>query len=778
MRKLTLQVVTLPKSLLVVTVLAALFVDTAPSLAGTYAPLWSHRIGGVSDENEIHVAYDPSGNIVFAGDFSGTVNMGGGDLVSVGNTDIVLAKFNAAGVHQWSQRFGDGNTQFAYAVTTDLSGNVIVVGSFDGFLDFGPGPLVSAGSFDIYVAKFNSYGVHQWSQRFGDASDQYAYTVATDAAGNVFVGGTMTGTVNFGGGNLVALGYDAYVAKFSATGVHQWSQRYGDANVQILASLATDNAANVIMAGRFAGTANFGGGNLTSAGAYDAFLAKLNGAGVHQWSQRFGDASQQLGGPVATDASGNIGLTGGFAGTINLGGGPLVSLGDGDVFLAKFNSAGVHQWSKRFGDATDQYASGLAADAQGNWVLSGDFLGSINLGGATLFAVGSYYDTFISKFNSAGAHVWSAAWVGPQDQYSLTLAVGPTGSTCVGGYFLGSANVGGAYLSSAGGYDWYLTSIAGGFVEPSILKIVDVGNDQGRQVRIRFTRSGEDDPAAANPVERYDAYRRIDPLPAGAPASANPSLVVPLRDVLAAPGWVFAGSVPAHGKSEYYMTAPTAADSTILGMYRSVFFVTAATASPSIYFESPPDSGYSVDNLAPGAPTSFVYGSGLLKWDESTAEDFDYFSVYGSNTMSFASATLIDYTVATLMDVSGSPYTYYFATATDFAGNEGKPAMVNTLSDAGTPRSYVLSISSYPNPFNPRTTIRYTLPSKGRVAIDVYDARGERVASLLDEEKPAGAYTLPWDGSDDNGARVSSGLYFARVTHASGTKSYKMVLLK
>lgn len=100
------------------------------------------------------------------------------------------------------------------------------------------------------------------------------------------------------------------------------------------------------------------------------------------------------------------------------------------------------------------------------------------------------------------------------------------------------------------------------------------------------------------------------------------------------------------------------------------------------------------------------------------------------------------------------------------------------VADKGGPRSYVLSISSYPNPFNPRATIRYTVPSLGRVTIAVYDARGGHVATLTDEEKDAGAYTRDWDGSDGDGKTVGSGVYFARVVHPSGTKSYKVVLLK
>jgi hypothetical protein len=225
---------------------------------------------------------------------------------------------------------------------------------------------------------------------------------------------------------------------------------------------------------------------------------------------------------------------------------------------------------------------------------------------------------------------------------------------------------------------------------------------------------------------------------------------------------------------------PTIGDSTIaLGQYYSVFFIRGATSNTFTFFDAPIDSGYSLDNLAPGVPASFAYATGQLSWDESSAADFDYFSVYGSNTNSFGAATLVDYTVAPTLDVAASPYVFYFVTAIDFSGNEGKPAAVNTLSGVGgTPKNYVLSISAYPNPFNPATTIRYTVPSKGRVTLEVFDAHGARVVTLISAEKDAGAYTATWTGHDDRGTAVGSGVYFARLTSPAGARSYKMTLLK
>jgi flagellar hook assembly protein FlgD len=96
----------------------------------------------------------------------------------------------------------------------------------------------------------------------------------------------------------------------------------------------------------------------------------------------------------------------------------------------------------------------------------------------------------------------------------------------------------------------------------------------------------------------------------------------------------------------------------------------------------------------------------------------------------------------------------------------------------GPPTATVLSLSAYPNPFNPATTLRYTVPSRGHVTIDVYDARGEVVARLVDEEKEAGAYTVAWDGIDQSGARPGSGIYFARITSSGSSRTYKLTLLK
>jgi len=325
------------------------------------------------------------------------------------------------------------------------------------------------------------------------------------------------------------------------------------------------------------------------------------------------------------------------------------------------------------------------------------------------------------------------------------------------GSFQGNGDFGGGAIVGSGGSDIFVAKYG---KKPVISQISDAPIDQGGHVKMLFMKSSHDALGMDPLVTQYVAYRQIN-TPAG-------------------PGWVDAGEFPATMADDYVMDAPTDGDSTCAsGQHWSKFFIRAMTADPAVFFDSDIDSGYSVDNLPPGIPTSLTHLPGHLMWDASSAADFDHFSVYGSNSNSFASATFVDHTVTPSMNVGELPYSYYFVTATDHACNEGNPASVGTLTGVGgTPTSYVLSVSAYPNPFNPETTIRYTLPSKGRVTINVFDARGAHVATLVDAVTRAGAYTVTWNGRDDRGNAVSSGVFFARLTSPAGARSYKVTLLK
>jgi hypothetical protein len=98
--------------------------------------------------------------------------------------------------------------------------------------------------------------------------------------------------------------------------------------------------------------------------------------------------------------------------------------------------------------------------------------------------------------------------------------------------------------------------------------------------------------------------------------------------------------------------------------------------------------------------------------------------------------------------------------------NPETPALVTALN------------GNYPNPFNPETTISYSVKSGSPVAIEIYNTKGQRVRTLVNEAKAAGNYNVKWDGRDSNGLQVSSGVYFYKMTAGKFTSSRKMILLK
>jgi flagellar hook assembly protein FlgD len=87
-------------------------------------------------------------------------------------------------------------------------------------------------------------------------------------------------------------------------------------------------------------------------------------------------------------------------------------------------------------------------------------------------------------------------------------------------------------------------------------------------------------------------------------------------------------------------------------------------------------------------------------------------------------------------------------------------------------------VQNFPNPFNPQTTLAYSLKEPGNVTLSIYDVAGRRIRELVSAQRPAGAYKVVWDGTDSKGSKVASGVYFYKLVAGSFTDTKKMVMLK
>lgn len=355
----------------------------------------------------------------------------------------------------WSRRFGDTGDQFGRAVAVNAAGEVAIGGSFAGSIDFGEFFLSSPAGQDGFVAKLDAAGHAIWSRQVSGAGDEAASAIAVDDMGNVIAAGVFEGTIDVAGKALTATGFDSFVAKFGPQGDLLWATAVSGPQSENITSVAIDTQGNILVGGFFSGTAAIGEYQIPSAGNLDALVAKLDAAGSVLWAKGFGGPGEQRATGVAFDAMGEAFVTGYFIGNIDFGDGPSPFASSFNVFLAKLHPGGATAWARTFVGSANQKATALAVDPAGTAVISGELSGTMDLGGAVLEAAPSAIDTFVASFDAAGLHAWSHRF----GQTELrSLGRGADGRTYLAGSFVDPIDFGAGALSAEGGTDIFLAA--------------------------------------------------------------------------------------------------------------------------------------------------------------------------------------------------------------------------------------------------------------------------------------------------------------------------------
>ncbi len=423
---------------------------------------WTKTFGGTLDDDIYDVAVDSQGDVIVVGGFTGTVDFGGGPFTTPSSSsDIFVAKYSSAGAHLWSKQYSGIGVDRANAVAVDTLGNVLVTGIFQSTVDFGGAIHTSfSGTTDIFVLALDSAGMYLLSSAFGDAGTDQGESVAFDSASNAIVVGRIGSSVDFGGGFLPWNGSDdAFIVKFSSFGLHQWSRSFGDSMNQNFKDVATDAAGNVYVTGSFAGTTDFGGGAATSQGSVDAMLVKYSSAGNHVWTRLFAGTGSQNGNNISIDTQGNPVLAGQYQGVVDFGLGMQMSAGLSDIFVAKYTSNNALAWVRGFGDAASQVGWGIDLDTQNNVVFAGSMGGAIDFGGGTLTSAGGN-DMYAVKLSSSGNHTWSRRGGDALEQLARAVATDSSNNAYVVGRFQGTVDFGSGPVVSNGGSDAFIAKYA------------------------------------------------------------------------------------------------------------------------------------------------------------------------------------------------------------------------------------------------------------------------------------------------------------------------------
>ena len=702
------------------------------SATGTYLAQWGVNGSGAGQLSQPHgIAVDALGNLYVS---------------EIGNERI--------------QKFaGDGTS-----LTTWGS-----LGSFAGQFD-APSGVASDAAGNLYVADTNNHRVQKFSgagtalvyatpvfqSNLGSAGSgngqlNTPYAVATDAAGWVYVADT----------------FNSRVQKFSGAGVY--SLKFGGPGTlpgqfANLNAIATDATGNIFVvssdnrvekfsstgsfllqwgsAGAAAGQFNFPFGMAVDASGFvyvvdggNDRVQKFTNAGsfVTQWGTT-GSGAGQFNAPrgIAADRAGNVYVT------------------DGNARIQKFTSAGTYLTQWAIANSPASSVTNAAVDALGDVYVANGGPGS-NL----------------QKFRSDGSLVaqWGSYGSG-NGQFAppYGLAVDPTGNV---------------YVCDYGG-----SRIVKFAAPPAVLLVSDVGNDQGRQTRLRIRGASLDAPNNGG-VTGYAVYRQVEPLPVAASLSwRGPSgdHIVPGGLELA--GWDYVGTQPAGGDPEYSMVVPTLADANASSTYYSAFMVRALTADPLTHYDSPAEYGYSIDNLSPPAPTPFTaaYAASAtnLHWGVSGASDFATFRLYKGSAAGFALApgSLVTATTDTGYVDVGAAGSYYKLTAVDRNGNESAFALVGpaqTTSVGPGPAVAFALEGARPNPARGLTlAVAFSLPTAQPANLELLDVMGRVVARRAVGSLGVGRHVL----NLSDGRAIAPGLYQVRLSQGGDARVRRVVVIE
>jgi len=426
---------------------------------GSGAVAWLKCFGAGANDRAYAVAVDGSDNVYVTGHFANTVDFGGGPRTSTtgGTGDVFVASYTAAGTHRWSSTFGGAGADHGMALAINGSGGVYLAGVHTGDFSVGSESVTLQGASDVLLASLDGVGKVQWLRGYGGPGSDRADGIAADMAGNIYIAGSFSDSVDLGGKSLTSKGLsDAFVASYAAaSGTLRWALGFGDLKADAAYAIAVDGSGNSSATGYFQGTTSLGGPPRTAA-ATDAFVLALDPQGKYRWDATLGGQLYEYGRGVTLDGAGNVYVAGSFAGSGSFAGTQLTASG-ADVFVASFNAAGGGRWATGFGGASSDVAQAVGLGPAGV-VVTGYFGQSVTLGTDTLLDKGGN-DVLVAALDGSGAPVRGWALGGGQADSGEAVAVDSTGNIYVAGYLRGTVSFGQAGSCSAVGEDAFLAKI-------------------------------------------------------------------------------------------------------------------------------------------------------------------------------------------------------------------------------------------------------------------------------------------------------------------------------
>lgn len=416
--------------------------DTADILTN-----WAKDFGNSQEELIHHSIVDDDGSLYITGVFRGTVNFnpaGNEERTALGG-DIFVAKYNSTGIFQWVNTYSSPGFDRGVNLATDATG-IYLLGQMTGSVSFDTNATLDSGANvnrGLFLLKLNKQGTYQWVQPLAYSSNgngtlnyHYIGTFMRLGQNAIYITGSFEEQINFnpqGNADLrrSAGSKDIFQMKLNTTGSLQWVHTIGSAGYDMGHGVVIKADGGPIFVGHIDGTVDLNPhvdvvDEYTSLAnprnteySTDIFITRYDANGTYIGSQVIGGEQDDWIYGVESDTAGNLYLAGIFQGSADFDPSNEVfrltagAAGDGyDIFLSKFNSTGVHQWTRSFGGVNYHYDFGLNLHVNNN---NNIYLARCYLDRSLLnpdnsqqhWASQGDADIFMSKFLANGSFQWS-----------------------------------------------------------------------------------------------------------------------------------------------------------------------------------------------------------------------------------------------------------------------------------------------------------------------------------------------------------------------------------
>jgi len=358
----------------------------------------------------------------------------------------------------WPRVAGGSEADASGSVAVDASGNVFVTGTVRGSVNFGLTEL-TANSNDIFLAKYNSLGDLLWVKLAGGVGDDASAAVVLDANNNAYIVGSYRNTAVFDTISLVSAGTDdGFIAKYSSNGDAIWAKSFGSTGQDVANALAIDGAGNLLVGGFHSGTTSFTGSTTTVAtnGNSDLLIAKYNPSGTLVWAKGGGSSGYDFAFGIGSDQNNNVYACGEIKGISSFGSVSSTHAGSSDAILVKFDASGNPQFANAYGSTGDDKGMFLDIDANGNVYMVGAFSNTVAFGSNSLISAG-ITDGYLVKITGANGTVqWVKQQGGASQDITTGVDIGTNGEVFITGSFGGTSNFDAQTLTSLGNLDIFV----------------------------------------------------------------------------------------------------------------------------------------------------------------------------------------------------------------------------------------------------------------------------------------------------------------------------------